>query len=256
MIKTNALDKWFIDSTGKTGVHALSSIHIDVPEGQFVSLLGPSGCGKTTLLRIIAGLEKATSGEVLVAGSEVTRPGPDRAMVFQSFALLPWATVRDNAEFGLRLRGMGDQERREISDRLIGKVGLKGFENRYPRELSGGMQQRVGLIRALALQPKVLLMDEPFSALDEQTRSFMQEELLRIWEQDRITVLFVTHSIEEAILLSDRIIFMSPRPGEVREDIAVDIPRPRSRQALHNEEFARLQDYLWKQLRTWQAVES
>lgn len=251
-IQVKNLGKWFPDRRGNRPVHALYDINIEVPEGQFVSLLGPSGCGKTTLLRTIAGLETPTTGEVLINGKKVVGTGPDRAMVFQSFALLPWASVKDNVEFGLRMRGVPPSERTEISAKLIKMVSLEGFEDRFPRELSGGMQQRVGLIRALAVNPQVLLMDEPFSALDEQTRGFMQEELLRIWEENRVTVAFVTHSIEEAILLSDRIVLMSPRPGEVREDVIVDIPRPRGREAMRTPEFGRLQDHLWEQLRQLQ----
>lgn len=249
MIEAKSIEKWFPGRRGSDPVHALSDVSLRVPEGQFVSLLGPSGCGKTTMLRTVAGLDEATRGSIWVNGKEITGPGPERAMVFQSFALLPWATVKDNVEFGLRMRSVPADDRTKISAELIKFVGLRGFEDKYPHELSGGMQQRVGLIRALAVEPEVLLMDEPFSALDEQTRGFMQEELLRIWEQNRVTVMFVTHSIEEAILLSDRIVLMSPRPGRVKEDVIVDIPRPRGRNAMQTPEFARLQEHLWDQLR-------
>jgi NitT/TauT family transport system ATP-binding protein len=207
------------------GVEALNDVSLDVPKGHLTTLLGPSGCGKTTLLKIIAGLLPATAGVVLVDGRRVTGPGPERAFVFQDFALIPWATVTRNVAFGLELRGVSRAEREAVAERYIAEVGLKGFEGRYPHELSGGMRQRVGLARALAVHAEVLLMDEPFSAVDEQTRRKFQEDLLGLIAQERKTFLFVTHSIEEAVYLSNRIVLLSPRPGRVSQLIEPDIPR-------------------------------
>ncbi|HUV32089.1 MAG TPA: ABC transporter ATP-binding protein [Devosiaceae bacterium] len=207
------------------GVQALESVSVDFPRGELTSLLGPSGCGKTTLLKIIAGLLPATSGEVLVNGRTVRGPGPERAFVFQDFALMPWATVIDNVGFGLELRGVGRPERLDISRHYISEVGLSGFEDKYPHELSGGMRQRVGLARALAVQADVLLMDEPFSAVDEQTRRKFQEDLLKLRQIENKTFVFVTHSIEEAVYVSDRIVLLSTNPGRVSQIIAPDIPR-------------------------------
>ena len=207
------------------GVEALNDVSLDVPKGHLTTLLGPSGCGKTTLLKIIAGLLPATAGVVLVDGRRVTGPGPERAFVFQDFALIPWATVTRNVAFGLELRGVSRAEREAVAERYIAEVGLKGFERRYPHELSGGMRQRVGLARALAVHAEVLLMDEPFSAVDEQTRRKFQEDLLGLIAQERKTFLFVTHSIEEAVYLSSRIVLLSPRPGRVSQLIEPDIPR-------------------------------
>ena len=207
------------------GVEALAGIDLDFPEGQLTSLLGPSGCGKTTLLKIIAGLLPATAGAVEVDGRPVTGPGPERAFVFQDFALMPWATVMRNVAFGLELRGVPREERDAIASRYIQAVGLGGFENTYPHALSGGMRQRVGLARALAVDAKVLLMDEPFSAVDEQTRRKFQEDLLALVAKERKTFLFVTHSIEEAVYVSDRIVLLAPRPGRVTAIVEPDIPR-------------------------------
>jgi NitT/TauT family transport system ATP-binding protein len=207
------------------GVHALDDISVDFPRGKLTSLLGPSGCGKTTLLKIVAGLLPATSGEVLVNGRPVSGPGPERAFVFQDFALMPWATVLRNVAFGLELRGVGRSEREGVARRYIGQVGLAGFEDKYPHELSGGMRQRVGLARALAVDADVLLMDEPFSAVDEQTRRKFQEDLLALVAQERKTFIFVTHSIEEAVYVSDRIVLLARRPSRVSQIIEPDISR-------------------------------
>ena len=207
------------------GTEALNDITLDFPEGQLTTLLGPSGCGKTTLLKIIAGLLPATSGEVLVDGRPVTGPGPERAFVFQDFALMPWATVLRNVGFGLELRGVARSEREAVAEKYIADVGLKGFEQAYPHELSGGMRQRVGLARALCVNAKVLLMDEPFSAVDEQTRRKFQEDLLQLVGQERKTFIFVTHSIEEAVYVSDRIVLLSRRPSRVSKVVEPDIPR-------------------------------
>ncbi|QQP92080.1 ABC transporter ATP-binding protein [Skermanella sp. TT6] len=204
---------------------ALKEIDLDFPRGELISLLGPSGCGKTTLLKMIAGLIEPSKGEVLVKGRPVTGPGPERAFVFQDFALMPWATVIRNVAFGLELRGMPKAQRHEIARRYIAEVGLAGFEERYPHELSGGMRQRVGLARALSVDADVLLMDEPFSAVDEQTRRKFQEDLLSLRRVQRKTFIFVTHSIEEAVYVSDRIVLLSRGPGRVSRIIRPDIPR-------------------------------
>lgn len=214
-----------ISKTYGGGVEALNNISLSFPEGQLTSLLGPSGCGKTTLLKIIAGLIDATAGEVYVKGRRVTGPGPERSFVFQDFALMPWATVLRNAAFGLELRGVARSEREAIAEKYIDEVGLKGFEHKYPHELSGGMRQRVGLARALAVNADVVMMDEPFSAVDEQTRRRFQEDLLRLVAQERKTFLFVTHSIEEAVYVSNRIVLLSRRPSRVSRIIDIDLPR-------------------------------
>ena len=206
-------------------VHALKDVDLDFPAGALTTLLGPSGCGKTTLLKIIAGLLAPTTGDVLVKGKKVTAPGPERAFVFQDFALMPWATVLRNVGFGLELRGLAEAKRNEIARRYIKQVGLSGFEDKYPHELSGGMRQRVGLARAMAVDADVLLLDEPFSAVDEQTRRKFQEDLLRLREIERKTFIFVTHSIEEAVYLSDRIVLLSRRPGRVSQVITPQIDR-------------------------------
>lgn len=206
-------------------VHALDNINLDFPTGQMTTLLGPSGCGKTTLLKIIAGLLDATDGEVLVKGKAVTEPGPERAFVFQDFALLPWATVSRNVAFGLELTGVPLKQREDTARRYIDKVGLSGFEEKYPHELSGGMRQRVGLARALAVDADVLLMDEPFSAVDEQNRRKFQEDLLHLLSVEKKTVIFVTHSIEEAVYVSDQIVLLSPRPGRIHSVILPDLDR-------------------------------
>lgn len=214
---------------GRREVVAIDGFGIDVADGEFVCLLGPSGCGKTTVLRILAGLETSTGGTVQVHGVGVVGAGSDRGMVFQEFALFPWRTARRNIEFGLEVKGVPETERAAVSKRLIELVGLKGFEDAHPKELSGGMKQRVAIARALANDPQVLLMDEPFGSLDAQTRNLMQKELLRIWSTAKTTVVFVTHSVEEAVYLADRIVVMTARPGKVREVISVPMPRPRDR---------------------------
>jgi NitT/TauT family transport system ATP-binding protein len=208
-------------------VLALQDIRTTIGEAEFVCLLGPSGCGKSTLLRIVAGLIPASAGRVLIDSKAVAGCGPDRAFVFQDYALFPWMTVADNVGFGLAARGVpADEQRRKASD-LLKVVGLGDFSAKYPHHLSGGMKQRVSIARALVVEPRILLMDEPFGALDAQTRSVMQEELLRIWSQYRKTVIFVTHSISEALLLADRVVVMTARPGRVKSEIRIDLPRPR-----------------------------
>jgi NitT/TauT family transport system ATP-binding protein len=198
-----------------------------VRNNEFVCLLGPSGCGKTTLIRIIAGLIRADRGEILVENKPVAAPGRDRCMVFQQFGLLPWRTVLANVEFGLEIEGVPREERQAVARQYLELVGLNGFEKYYPHQISGGMQQRVGIARALSKKPDILLMDEPFGAVDAQTREQLQEELLKIWTKTKNTVIFVTHSIDESIYLSDRVIIMQARPGRIKEDVKIDLPRPR-----------------------------
>jgi NitT/TauT family transport system ATP-binding protein len=207
-------------------VHALEHVSLEVPPNEFLCILGPSGCGKSTLLMLIAGLQKPTAGRVLVGGKPITGPGADRGVVFQEYALLPWKTVLDNVGLGLKIRGVSKRERNEIAQRYIDLVHLRGFETKYPHELSGGMRQRVAVARTLANSPAIMLMDEPFAAVDAQTRASLQEELTRIWEQSRLTVVFVTHDVNEAIFLGDRVLVMTPRPGRVWATAVVEIPRP------------------------------
>ncbi|MBT7204693.1 MAG: ATP-binding cassette domain-containing protein [Deltaproteobacteria bacterium] len=233
-------------------VEALRDLTLHFPKGQLTSLLGPSGCGKTTLLKIIAGLIPATSGEVLVNGKPVTGPGPDRAFVFQDFALLPWATVLRNVAFGLELRGVPKPQREEIAVKYIKDVGLIGFEQSYPHELSGGMRQRVGLARALSVDAQVLLMDEPFSAVDEQTRRKFQEDLLSLVQNENKTFLFVTHSIEEAVYVSDQIAILLPRPSRVSEIIRPTGFRNKDKDSIRRDaEYLDIVDKIWASLRTY-----
>ncbi len=234
------------------GVHALDNINVDFPRGQLTSLLGPSGCGKTTLLKIIAGLLPATSGEVLVNGKAVTGPGPERAFVFQDFALMPWATVLRNVAFGLELRGVAKGEREAVARRQIERVGLAGFEAKYPHELSGGMRQRVGLARALSVDADVLMMDEPFSAVDEQTRRKFQEDLLLLVAMEKKTFIFVTHSIEEAVYVSDRIVLLSPRPGRISKVIEPKISREGDPDAIRRHPvYLDTVDAIWRSLKQY-----
>jgi len=227
-------------------LEALRAIDISVAPGEFISVVGPSGCGKTTFLRIVAGLEAATAGQVLIDGQPVTGPGPNRGFVFQNDNLLPWRTVLGNAMIGPEVAGRaGPAEKRRTLD-LLRLVGLEGFEDYHPRQLSGGMRQRVNLARALAIDPDILLMDEPFSALDAQTREIMQTELLRIWEQGRKTVLFVTHQIDEAVFLSDRVLVFARRPGRLQESVDVTLPRPRALAMKRTPEFVRYVDHIWR----------
>jgi len=256
MIRVRALSKEFGMRDNGAGVLALSDIDFEVHDNEFVTIIGPSGCGKTTLLRIIAGLIPYDQGEVAIDGRAITGPGPERAVVFQNFALLPWADVLANITFGLEVRGTPPDECRDKARHLIKLVGLEGFEKRLPKELSGGMQQRVGLARALAVNPRILLMDEPFGALDEQTRRLLQEQLLQLWEEQRKTVVFVTHSMDEAVMLGDRVMLMTPRPGRVKEMIDVPLQRPRSPQVEKSGAFVEIKEYLWENLRAMQVGES
>ena len=206
---------------------ALRPVSLDVADNDFITVLGPSGCGKSTLLRLVAGLEEPSTGEILLDDVPIRGPGADRGVVFQSYTLFPWLSVRRNICFGLREKGVALAEQREISDRFIARMGLRGFEDHYPKQLSGGMQQRVAIARALANDPKILLLDEPFGALDNQTRLLMQELLLDTWEAARKTVLFVTHDIDEAIFMANRVVVFSARPGRIKSEVATDLPHPR-----------------------------
>ena len=229
LLQVRSLTKIYLDDADRKG-HALlvlDRVSFEVPAGQFLCLLGPSGCGKTTLIRILAGLTEPDDGVAILDGQEIRGPGRDRSIVFQNYGLLPWRTVMGNVEFGLEIRRVPRVERRRIAQGQIDLVGLKGFERHFPNQLSGGMQQRVGLARALTKDPKVLLMDEPFAAVDMHTREFLQDELLRLWNTIRTTVLFVTHSIDEAIYLGDRVMVMGAKPGRVVADVPVELPRPR-----------------------------
>ena len=251
MSKDNAVTvKNVFKNYGET--EALRDLSLDFPRGELTSLLGPSGCGKTTLLKIIAGLLPATSGEVIVNGQIVKEPGPDRAFVFQDFALLPWASVIRNVGFGLELRGVAKSERESIAAKYIGDVGLKGFENSFPHELSGGMRQRVGLARALSVDSQVLLMDEPFSAVDEQTRRKFQEDLLNLVKDENKTFIFVTHSIEEAVYVSDQIALLLPRPSRVSEVIRPTSFKNKDADSIRRDsEYLDIVDRIWKSLRTY-----
>jgi NitT/TauT family transport system ATP-binding protein len=233
-------------------VEALRDVSLTFPRGKLSTLLGPSGCGKTTLLKIIAGLIPANGGEVRVDGRKVDGPGPERAFVFQDFALLPWASVLRNVAFGLELRGMPEAERNEIARRHIAEVGLAAFEASYPNQLSGGMRQRVGLARALAVNADIILMDEPFSAIDEQTRRKFQEELLDLLKRHRKTVIFVTHSIEEAAYLSDQITLLSPRPGRVARTVEPGIDRSRGPDEIRRDRhYLDTVDEIWQMLKQY-----
>jgi NitT/TauT family transport system ATP-binding protein len=239
------ISKTFFDTVAKDDVVALNDISLSVQEHEFVSVIGPSGCGKSTFLRIVAGLDRPTAGEVLVSGRRVTGPGADRGMVFQEYALLPWKTTAANIEFGPRLQGLAKDKRKAIAQRFVDLVGLKGFEKKYPHQLSGGMRQRAAVARVLANNPAVLLMDEPFAAVDAMTRQRLQEELTAITAAERTTVLFITHAIEEAVFLSDRVVALSGRPGRIVADLRIDLPRPRRwAELVHHAGFIRYRDEL------------
>jgi len=252
LVKIHGVSKSFhkIVKENTTEIKALSDVSLSIRENEFVSIIGPSGCGKTTLLKMIDGLIPYDSGTIVIDGTAVTGPGPDRAVVFQSFALLPWRTVLANVEFSLELRQLSREDRTKTARDYLKRVGLADFESHYPHELSGGMQQRAGLARALAVNPAILLMDEPFGAVDAQTRQLLQEELLELWQRERKTVIFVTHSMDEAVYLSDRVVVMSPRPGKVAEILDVPLPRPRvSEEVRRHAKFVDLTNYIWESLK-------
>jgi NitT/TauT family transport system ATP-binding protein len=230
---------------------ALQNVSLMVNKGEFLTIVGPSGCGKSTLLDLIAGLALPTSGELFIDGKKITKPALDRGIVMQGYALFPWRTVRHNVEFGLEVKGVPKKDRQEISDRFLKLVNLSGFADRYPYELSGGMKQRVAIARALAYDPEVLLMDEPFAAVDAQTRETLQDELLRIWEETRKTIIFVTHSIDEAVALADRVAVMSANPGSVKEIVKVGLPRPRRvGDVLSTTDFSLVRYRIWELLQS------
>jgi ABC-type nitrate/sulfonate/bicarbonate transport system ATPase subunit len=251
------MSKLVIDHVGRTfpGVNggapteALRPVTLAVADNDFITILGPSGCGKSTLLRIVAGLDTPTTGRVLLDGAPATGPGADRGMVFQSYTLFPWLNVRQNICFGLREKAMPQAEQDGIAAHYIGRMGLAGFEHHYPKMLSGGMQQRTAIARALANDPKILLLDEPFGALDHQTRALMQELLLGIWEAERKTVLFVTHDIEEAIFVAGRVVVMSARPGHIKAEVSVDLPHPRHYTVKTTPDFSALKARLTEEIR-------
>jgi NitT/TauT family transport system ATP-binding protein len=237
-------------NNGSMAIQAVADVNLSIRENEFISIIGPSGCGKTTLLKMIDGLLPYDSGKILINGRKVTAPGPERAVVFQSFALLPWRTVLANVEFSLELRHVAKEERAKTAREYIRRVGLAEFENHYPHELSGGMQQRAGLARALAVNPMILLMDEPFGSVDAQTRQLLQEELLELWQREQKTVIFVTHSMDEAVYLSDRVVVMTPRPGRVAEILDVPLPRPRVAEDVRRDpRFVDLTNYIWDSLK-------
>ena len=227
---------------------ALNGVDLDIHENEFVCVVGPSGCGKSTLLNIIGGLENPTEGQVLVDGKPVQGPGPDRGIVFQQYALFPWLTVEKNVQFGLKLQGKSNEEAEEIARKYLKMVDLEGFAKAYPKELSGGMKQRVAIARAYAADPEVLLMDEPFGALDAQTRTQLQTELLETWEKDRKTCFFITHDVEEAIILAQKVIIMSARPGRIKSIIDIDIPYPRTQETKMTPRFLELKNEIWSQV--------
>lgn len=234
--------------TRKGEMTALNGVSFDIHQNEFVCVVGPSGCGKSTLLNIIGGLEKPTSGTVTVDGKPVEGPGPDRGVVFQQYALFPWLTVEDNVKFGLKLQGKSPEECNEIAQKYIKLVQLEDFAKSYPKELSGGMKQRVAIARAYAVNPEVLLMDEPFGALDAQTRTQLQSELLKTWEKEKKTCFFITHDVEEAIILAQRVVIMYARPGRVKDIVNIDIPYPRTQETKMSPRFLELKNYIWSQV--------
>ena len=247
-VEVRDISKTFSGNRGEE-VEALAGVDLAVADNEFVSIVGPSGCGKSTLLEIIGGLVEPTSGEVLIGDKSISGPHPAVGIVFQEESAFPWRSVLENVEFGLEMHGATKGERRERSRELIELVGLTGFEDRYPGELSGGMRQRVAIARTLVMNPEVLLMDEPFGALDEQTRLILGDELLRIWSRTEATALFITHSIEEATLLSDRVIVMSARPGSIKKVVPVNLERPRDSTVFGTPEFGRITGEIWEVLR-------
>ncbi len=248
-LSVRGVSRSFPSTHGGAPTLALQATDLTVAENDFITILGPSGCGKSTLLRIVAGLDQPTGGEVQLEGRRISGPGADRGMVFQSYTLFPWLTVRDNVCFGLNERGLPRAQQLELAQGFIQKVGLAGFEHHYPRQLSGGMQQRTAIARALANGPRMLLMDEPFGALDHQTRELMQELLLGIWEAERKTVMFVTHDIDEAVFMGSRVAVMSARPGRIKLDREVPLPHPRHYSVKTTPAFMELKAELMEQVR-------
>ncbi|MBC5708806.1 ABC transporter ATP-binding protein [Hungatella sp. L12] len=246
IVKIDHVEKIYQGRSGE--VVALNGVDMEIRENEFVCVVGPSGCGKSTLLNIIAGLERPTSGRVCVKGKEVVNPGSERGVIFQQYALFPWLTVKKNVKFGLKLRGVKEQELSAIADKYIRLVGLEEFGDSYPKELSGGMKQRVAIARAYAVNPEILLMDEPFGALDAQTRTQLQTELLETWEKEKKTCFFITHDVEEAIILAQRVVIMSARPGRVKEIVPVNIPYPRTQETKMTKEFLDLKVHVWGQV--------
>ncbi|WHX26343.1 ABC transporter ATP-binding protein [Virgibacillus halodenitrificans] len=245
-VKIDQVKKVFNSRNGE--VVALNGVDLDIHENEFVTVVGPSGCGKSTLLNIIAGLEKPTSGVVSCDGKEITGTGTERGVVFQQYALFPWLTVMGNVQFGLNLQGIKGEKADEIANKYIKLVDLQDFVNHYPKELSGGMKQRVAIARAYAANPSVLLMDEPFGALDAQTRTQLQEELLHTWDSEQKTCFFITHDVEEAILLGQKVVIMSARPGRIKEVVDVKIPYPRNQETRMTPEFLEVKNYVWGQV--------
>lgn len=245
-VKIDGVRKVFQTRNGE--MVALNGVDLDIKENEFICVVGPSGCGKSTLLNIIAGLHEPTSGRVLCDGEEVKGTGPDRGVVFQQYALFPWMTVKKNVMFGLELKGIKGKEAEEIAMKYIKMVQLEDFANHFPKELSGGMKQRVAIARAYAVDPSVLLMDEPFGALDAQTRTQLQQELLETWEKERKTCFFITHDVDEAIILAQRVIIMSARPGRIKEIVEIDIPYPRNQETKMSERFLELKNHIWSQV--------
>lgn len=246
IVKIDHVEKIYQGRSGE--VVALNGVDMEIRENEFVCVVGPSGCGKSTLLNIIAGLERPTSGRVCVKGKEVVNPGSERGVIFQQYALFPWLTVKKNVKFGLKLRGVKEPELSAIADKYIRLVGLEEFGDSYPKELSGGMKQRVAIARAYAVNPEILLMDEPFGALDAQTRTQLQTELLEMWEKEKKTCFFITHDVEEAIILAQRVVIMSARPGRVKEIVPVNIPYPRTQETKMTKEFLDLKVHVWGQV--------
>ncbi|WP_245629121.1 ABC transporter ATP-binding protein [Alicyclobacillus shizuokensis] len=243
VIKVENVTKAF--ATGK-GTHVvLDNVNLEINEGDFICVVGPSGCGKTTLLNILGGLERADGGTVLHRGIPVDGPHPSRGVIFQQYALFPWKTVLGNVEFGLKLKGIPKRERTEIALHYLDLVGLTKFKDAYPKELSGGMKQRVAIARAYAVDPEVLLMDEPFGALDAQTRGQLQEELLKTWEKEKKTVFFITHDVEEAVILANRVIMMDTHPGRIKRELRVDLPYPRNQETKLLDNFTQLKNEVW-----------
>ncbi len=237
-----------IYQTRKGEMTALNGVNLDIKENEFICVVGPSGCGKSTLLNIIAGLDTPTSGAVYIDGKKIEGTGTERGVVFQQYALFPWLTVLKNVMFGLKLQGKSDVEAKEIAMKYIKMVQLEDFVNHYPKELSGGMKQRVAIARAYAVKPEVLLMDEPFGALDAQTRTQLQTELLKTWESERKTCFFITHDVDEAIILAQRVIVMSARPGRIKDIVDIDIPYPRDQETKMSPRFMELKNHIWSQV--------